>query len=170
MIIALVRNLALQFQCIYNAMYLDIRILYLMISANTDLVKCFSFRKFLLNRINTKASDEAIYKISVILGVWSPGKSYRFLKDFEKALLENLICSYCIIFLQGNRMCFCRILRKFSWKFWCALVHFASPGKFWCVFLYHFWFSQLASWKIWCVLEISLKKSVPENRTDILAK
>ena len=36
----------------------------------------------------------------LFLGVWSPRKSYLFLQNFEKALLE------------------------------CVLVHFASPGKF----------------------------------------
>ena len=30
----------------------------------------------------------------LFLGVWSPGKSYLFLNKIEKALLENLICSY----------------------------------------------------------------------------
>ena len=30
----------------------------------------------------------------LFLGVWSSGKSYLFLKNFEKALLENLICYY----------------------------------------------------------------------------
>ena len=52
-------------------------------------------------------SGSFIYKISYVyesiqrgnfgkylfLGVWSPGKSYLFLQNFEKAL-ENLICSY----------------------------------------------------------------------------
>ena len=93
----------------------------------------------------------------LFLWVWSPGKSYLFLQNLEKALLENLFCSYGISFswkiicvltkfwtrshgkfdlflryflLLENRMCSCRILRKLSCKFGCVLVHFASPGKF----------------------------------------
>ena len=104
----------------------------------------------------------------LFLGVWSLGKSYVFLQNFEKTLLENLICSYGISFswkilcvltkfwtrspgnfdlflwyflLLENRMCSCGILRKLSWKFWCLLVHFASLLESLYVFLYHFWFS-----------------------------
>ena len=90
-------------------------------------------------------------------------------------------------------MCSCGILRKLSWKFWCVLVQFTSPGKFICVLIPFLvllenlmcsykkimsslgklevfnWYIQ-ASWKIWCVLEISLKKLFLEKRTDILAK
>ena len=54
----------------------------------------------------------------------SPGKSYLFLQNFEKALLENLICSY------GN---------SFSWKILCVLTKFwtRSPGNF-DLFLWNF--------------------------------
>ena len=70
-------------------------------------------------------------KSCVLTKFWtaSPGKFDLFLRYFFH--LENCMCS-------------CGILRKLSWKFWCVLVHFASPGKF----LYYFWFF----WKIWCVL------------------
>ena len=46
-----------------------------------------------------------------------PRKSYAFLQNFEKALLENLICSYGI---------------SFSWKILCVLTKFwtRSHGKF----------------------------------------
>ena len=65
----------------------------------------------------------------LFLGVW-----YLFLQNFEKALLENLICSYGI---------------SFSWKIVCALTKFwtRSPGNF-KLFLYDI----SSSWKIVCVL------------------
>ena len=56
----------------------------------------------------------------LFLGVCSPGKFDLFL--WHLFLLENLMCSN-------------EILDKISWKFWCVLVHFASPGKFICVFI-----------------------------------
>ena len=58
----------------------------------------------------------------LFLEVWSPGKSYVFLQNFDKALLENLICSYGI---------------SFSWKILCILTKFwtRSPGKFWYVLM-----------------------------------
>ena len=52
----------------------------------------------------------------LFLGVWSPGKSYLFLQNFEKALLENLMCSN-------------EILDKISRKFWSVLMIFLPPGK-----------------------------------------
>ena len=39
----------------------------------------------------------------LFLGVWSPRKSYPFLKHFEKGLLKNLIYSYDIFFPLENR-------------------------------------------------------------------
>ena len=98
----------------------------------------------------------------LFLGVWSPRKSYLSLQNFENTLPENLICSYgisfcwkilCVLtnfwtrflgkfdlfllyfFLLENRMCSCEILRKLSWKFWCVLLHFASPEKLICVLI-----------------------------------
>ena len=47
-----------------------------------------------------------------------PGKSYVFLRNFEKALLENLMCSYK------------RIIYVFSWKIRGVLVASKPPGKF----------------------------------------
>ena len=63
------------------------------------------------------------------LGVWSPGKSYLFLQNFENALLEKLICSYGI---------------SFSWKILCVLTKFLtrSPGKF-DLFLWYFFFLEI---------------------------
>ena len=72
-------------------------------------------------------------------GVWS-WKTVLFLQNLENALLEFWTRSpgkfypfLLYFFLLENRMYSCRILRKLSWKFWCVLVHFASPGKFICV-------------------------------------
>ena len=58
--------------------------------------------------------------LCVLTKFWtrSHGKFDLFIRYF--LLLENCMFS-------------CRILRKFSWKFGCVLVHFASPGKFICV-------------------------------------
>ena len=122
-------------------------------------IHVFIKTKYIRIIYKAKASDEAILQNNLFLGV-SPGKSYLLLQNFENTLLENLICSYCIsfswkvlcvltkfwtrspgnfdlflwyFFLLENRMCSCRILRKLSWKFWCVLVRFASPGKFICV-------------------------------------
>ena len=88
-------------------------------------------------------------KISVLGGMVSWKILSVLKKNFEKALLKNLICSYGIYF---------------SWKILCVLAEFweNSPGNFdmfWYilpllgnlyVFFYHFWFP----WKIWCVLLI----------------
>ena len=40
-----------------------------------------------------KAPTRQFYKYIFLGDIWSPGKSYLFLKNFEKAPLENLICS-----------------------------------------------------------------------------
>ena len=84
----------------------------------------------------------------LFLGVWSLGKSYLFLRSFEKVLLENLMCSYEI----------------FSWKIVCVFAEFwgSSPGNFdvfllknyvfaWKIHMFSYFIQ--ASWKIWCVLD-----------------
>ena len=151
----------------------------------------------------------------------SPGKSYMFLQNFENALLENLSCSsdisfpwkiLCVItkfwtrspwkfdlfllyfFLLENCMCSCGILRKLSWKFWCVLVHFASPGKFVCVlvlfsillgkmvcsykrimsshgkFIYVFLLHPSLLENLMCYRNLFKKVSPGKKETDILAK
>ena len=109
--------------------------------------------------------DKISWKIwSVLMVFLSPGKSYVFLRNFEKAILEILMCSstYCL-----------------SWKIYVFLYHFwfswkkmvcfykrvmSSPGKFMCSYYIQ------ASWKIWCVLEISLKKSLLEEKNRYFIK
>ena len=84
-----------------------------------------------------KASNEVILQ-NICSWVWSPGKSYLFLQNFEKALLENLICSYGIyFFLLENLMCSNEILDKISWKIWSVLRIFSPPRKSY-VFLQNF--------------------------------
>ena len=92
------------------------------------------------------------------------GKSYLFLQNFEKALLEILMCSslFCL-----------------SWKIYmCSYTIFGSPIKFdvlikeLCLLLENQRCSCYiqASWKI-CVFQKSLLKSRSwKKRTDILAK
>ena len=98
-------------------------------------------------------------------------------------LLENRICSYknweCspgkfdlflwYLLLLEIVMCSNEILDKISWKIWSVLMIIFPPWKLYVflryfekallknlyVFLHHFWYF----WKIWCVLEIFLKKS-----------
>ena len=56
-----------------------------------------------------------------------------FLRNFEKALLENLIRSYGSSFSWKILCVLLNVRTKIFWKFWCVLVHFACPGKFICV-------------------------------------
>ena len=96
-------------------------------------------------------------KISVLGGMVSYRKSYLFLKIFEKAFLENLICSYGI---------------SFFWKILCVLTKFwtRSPGKFDLFLLYFFLLeNRMCSstfclfWKIHCVLITSK----PSGKFDV---
>ena len=91
----------------------------------------------------TKASDEAILKNNLFL--WSPGKSYLFLQNFENALLENLICFYGIL-SPGKSYVFLRNFEKAVLEVLMCSNRFCLSHKF-IQFLYHFWFS----WKKWCV-------------------
>ena len=108
-------------------------------------------------KMHTKASDKAIFQnicsfemvswkiVSVLTKFWesSPGKFDLFSWLFF--LLENLMCSneiwtrsprnFDLFLWYFWRMCSCGILRKLSWKFWCVLVRFVSPGKFICVLI-----------------------------------
>ena len=82
-------------------------------------------------------------------GVWSPGKSYPFLKNFEKPP-ENFHLFLWYFFLMEILMC--------SSTFLLLLENLY-------VFLYHCWFA----WKI-CVLELSLKKLLLETRNRYFRK
>ena len=68
---------------------------------------------------------------------------------------------------RKNRMCACGILRKFSWKFWCVLVHITYPGKFICVlvlFLKRCSYKRvMSSWKI----HVFLNTSKPPVKFDV---
>ena len=75
-------------------------------------------------------------KISV-LGGWSPGKFVCVLENFDKALLENYICSCGNFVLLENCMCSCKFFISCSWKIISVLE------------VYPF------SWKIWCVLSVN---------------
>ena len=75
------------------------------------------------HRMLTESVRRGNFAKYLFLGVWFPGKSYQFLQNFEKALLEKLICSYGI---------------SFSWKIVCVLAEFwesSSFWKFWCVLI-----------------------------------
>ena len=95
--------------------------------------------------------DECIYESIrrdnftkyLFLGVLSPGKSYVFLQNFEKALLETLICSYgissswkivCVLaeFEKAlMEVLMCSSTLCFSWKIvMCSYTIFGSPRKF----------------------------------------
>ena len=74
----------------------------------------------------SKGSEEEILHCSWGIISW---KNRMFLQNFKKAPLEKLVYSRGIFFLLENRMCSCEILRKLSWKSWCVLLRFASPGK-----------------------------------------
>ena len=114
------------------------------------------FENFSLNPMGVW--DNECPKASVTLAVWSSGKSYLFLQNFEKVLLENLICShgifspeksdvflhnlpgkcpYGIFFLLENRISSCEILRLLWKVYMCYCIVFGSS-----------YYIQ-ASWKIW---------------------
>ena len=59
----------------------------------------------------------------------SPRKSYLFLKNFEKALLENLICSFGISFSCKILCVLLKFRTKIFWKIWSVLMVFFPPGK-----------------------------------------
>ena len=125
--------------------------------------------------------------VSVLTQIWesSPGKFDLFLwycsfswkilcvltKFWTRFHAKFDLFLWYFLFLE-NHMCFCRILRKISWKFWCVLVIFlgllenlmcsfkrimSSPGKL--RISYH----NQVSWKIWCVL----KKVTPGKKEQI---
>ena len=74
-----------------------------------------------------KAFNEAILQN---IYSWGSMVSYEnFLQKFEKALLENLICSYGISFSWKIFLCSNEILSKISWKTVFVMIVF-SPGKF----------------------------------------
>ena len=97
------------------------------------------------------------------------------------------------ISLSWNILCVLTKSWRSSWKIWSALTIFFPPGKSY-VFLYNFqkvllesftcvlvsflfllenlMFSYYiqASWKIWCVLEISLKKSLFGKKNKYFSK
>ena len=84
---------------------------------------------------------------SVVMVFFPPGKSYAFLRNFEKALLEISMCSS--TFWLSWKMC--------SWKM-CSYTIFGSPKKFEELsFL-------LEHLKIWCVPEISFLAPGKKNR------
>ena len=81
-------------------------------------------------KILRKLSWKIWYVLMVFL---SPGKSY--VCNFGQDLFGKFNPFLWYFFLLENRMCSCRVSRKLFWKFWCVLVHFASPGKILCVFV-----------------------------------
>ena len=77
---------------------------------------------------------ELFWKIwSVLMVFLSPRKSSCALTKFWTRSPGKFDLFLWSFFLLENCMCSCGILRNLSWKFWCILVNFASPGKFTCV-------------------------------------
>ena len=106
--------------------------------------KIFTFQGFLVNSsyfffalqfrcyfVNDGCQFESIRRGSFAKYLFSWKISYVFLQDFEKALLENLICSNGIFFLRENRMCSGGIFSKCRsskiYKYSCTI--FSSPGN-----------------------------------------
>ena len=58
-------------------------------------------------------------------------------RNFTKYLFLGVYGPYMV-----GKSCSYRFLRKLSWKIWCVLVHFASPGKFTCVLVPFFVFLE----------------------------
>ena len=73
----------------------------------------------------------------LFLGVWSPGKLYVFLQNFEEGLLESLICSYGISFSWKILCVLTKFWTRYSWKFRSVPMIFLPPGKSY-VFLQNF--------------------------------
>ena len=57
-------------------------------------LQCKIYMKYMKTIITFRKHPARLFSKYLFLGVRSPGKSYVFLQNFEKALLENLICSY----------------------------------------------------------------------------
>ena len=104
---------------------------------------------------------------------------YQNISSLGYSLLENHICTYKIVrncgkfdlfswyfFLLENLMCSNEILDTISWKIWSVLMKRIIYNVFsWK--LHRFSYYIQASWKIWCVLEISLKSHSWKKRTVI---
>ena len=93
-----------------------------------------SFSDFSLS--SSKASNELILQNICSWGYGLLENRNLFLQNFEKALLENLICFY-VIFLLENLVCSNEILDKILWKIWSVLKIFSPPRKSY-VFLQNF--------------------------------
>ena len=94
----------------------------------------YLYRKKVLSLFESiRRGNFAIY---LFLGVWSPGKSYLFLKKFRESFgkLELFLWYF---FLLENHMCSNKILDKIFWKIRSVLKIFFSLRKYY-VFLQNF--------------------------------
>ena len=92
--------------------------------------KCLPYKQDSAMIVNALLNESIPQAILQNICFWSLLKISICSKILDKDRLESLVCSYGILFLLENHIRFYGILRKLSWKFWCVLVHFGSPGKF----------------------------------------
>ena len=89
---------------------------------------------FLLENLmcSNEIFDKISWKIwSVLMVFFSPGKSYVFLRNFEKAILENLyVFLYHFWFSWKKMVCSYKRIMSSTGKFICVLIISMPPGNF----------------------------------------